>query len=78
MATASKMRGGNVFTRPFVRAWQFLQGVWYELKRVVWPSRDETTAFTAVVLIAVLVVAFYMGALDFLLTLITHQVLHLF
>ncbi|HXC49914.1 MAG TPA: preprotein translocase subunit SecE [Candidatus Limnocylindrales bacterium] len=41
-----------------------------ELKRVYWPSRKETQAFTWVVLIVVLVVSAYLGAIDYMLSLV--------
>jgi preprotein translocase subunit SecE len=41
-----------------------------ELKRVYWPSRKETQAFTWVVLIVVLIVSGYLGAIDYMLSLV--------
>ena len=61
---ATSPSAGSRLTRPFVRLWQFLHGVWHELQRVVWPSKEETWTFTVVVIIAVLTVALYMGILD--------------
>jgi preprotein translocase subunit SecE len=43
---------------------QFLKEVRFELKRVTWPSRKETIAGTAVVLIIVLIVASFLGIVD--------------
>lgn len=40
-----------------------------ELKRVYWPSRKETTAFTWVVLIVVAFVSLYLGVVDYLISL---------
>ncbi len=62
---------GERLVRPFVKLVQFLQSVGHELQRVVWPSKDETYAFTVVVMVAVLVVAAYMGLLDFIMTVIS-------
>ncbi|MFQ5478546.1 MAG: preprotein translocase subunit SecE [Candidatus Binatia bacterium] len=47
----------------------FLNEVTTELKKVVWPSRQETTAFTGVVLVVVTFVAVYLGLVDYLLSL---------
>ncbi len=47
------------------RSVTFLQEVWAELKKVHWPSRTETYAATAVVLIVVAIVGLYLGAVDF-------------
>lgn len=48
---------------PFRSFIQFLTEAWFELKRVVWPTREEAQSFTAVVLIAVFIVAVWVGAL---------------
>lgn len=39
-----------------------------ELTKVVWPTRKETFAMTATVLIICLVIGIYLGGIDFLLT----------
>ncbi len=44
---------------------QFLREVKNELKKVKWPTRKELMASTAVVILLVLVVAFYLGLVDF-------------
>jgi preprotein translocase subunit SecE len=40
-----------------------------ELKRVYWPSRKETIAFTWVVLVVVAFVSMYLGVVDYLISL---------
>ena len=55
-------------TRPFTNTWSFLREVWQELHRVVWPSHEDTYTFTVVVLIAILIVAAWVGTLDMILT----------
>ncbi len=40
-----------------------------ELKRVYWPSRKETTAFTWVVLVVVAFVSLYLGVVDYVISL---------
>lgn len=40
-----------------------------ELKRVYWPSRKETIAFTWVVMIVVAFVSLYLGAVDYFISL---------
>lgn len=50
--------------RPFVNTWRFLKDVYSELQRVVWPSHEETYSFTVVVIIAVVIVAIWVGVLD--------------
>ncbi|HEY3396741.1 MAG TPA: preprotein translocase subunit SecE [Armatimonadota bacterium] len=71
--TAQPGFGARV-SRPFVSLYQFLQGVKYELQRVVWPSKEETYAFTVVVVIAVVAVAIYMGSIDFIMTAVTRAI----
>ncbi len=44
---------------------QFLREVRQELKKVAWPTRDETATFTVVVLVVTAVVTAYTFALDF-------------
>ncbi len=46
------------------RSLQFFREVRIELKKVTWPSRKETIASTSVVLITVILVAFYLGIVD--------------
>jgi preprotein translocase subunit SecE len=43
---------------------QFFREVRVELKKVTWPSRKETIASTSVVLITVIMVAFFLGIVD--------------
>jgi preprotein translocase subunit SecE len=43
---------------------QFLKEVKSELKRVTWPTRKETLAGTAVVIIIVFITAFFLGIVD--------------
>jgi len=50
--------------QPFINLVRFVGDVWTELQRVVWPSHEDTYAFTVVVIIAVLVVALWVGVLD--------------
>ena len=46
------------------KAKQFFREVRVELKKVTWPSRKETIASTSVVLITVVLVAFFLGMVD--------------
>lgn len=47
------------------RAAGFLGEVWTELKKVHWPSRKETYAATVVVLVITVLVAVFLGVVDF-------------
>ena len=52
----------------FTKAKVFLQESFQELNRVNWPSRQDTVKLTAVVIFLSIVVAFFLGALDFIFT----------
>ena len=43
----------------------FLGEVWAELKKVHWPTRKETYAATLVVLVITVLVAVFLGVVDF-------------
>lgn len=53
----------------------FLKEVQDELKKVVWPTRDEIVRLTFVVIIISLIVGFFLGGIDFLLTKITQIII---
>ena len=61
----SKFEGGK----------QFLREVKTELKKVTWPSRRDTLAGTAVVLVTVLILGFFLGIADSLLSYIIKALL---
>lgn len=46
---------------------QYLREVVYEMRKVVWPSRKETVASTAVVLAIVIICGVFLGVVDFIL-----------
>jgi preprotein translocase subunit SecE len=46
----------------------FLKEVRDELKKVVWPTRDEVIRLTGVVIIISVVVGIFLGGTDFILT----------
>ncbi|MEK7129756.1 MAG: preprotein translocase subunit SecE [Patescibacteria group bacterium] len=50
---------------------QFVREVITELKRVTWPTRDETVKLTAVVIAISLIVAVFIGGLGAILVKIT-------
>jgi len=50
------------------RTTQFLKDVRIELKKVIWPSKDEVTNYTAVVLVTVAVVSTFLLVIDYILT----------
>ena len=46
----------------------FLTDVRVELKKVSWPSRQDTISSTGVVLVVVFIISFYLGMIDVLLS----------
>ncbi len=48
----------------FEEAKQFLREVKTELKKVTWPSRRDALAGTGVVLVAVFIIALFLGIVD--------------
>ncbi|MDA8141030.1 MAG: preprotein translocase subunit SecE [Desulfobacteraceae bacterium] len=54
---------------------QFLREVKIELKKVTWPSRKQTMGSTLVVIVLVMVIAFFLGIVDFSLSKLIQAVL---
>lgn len=50
----------------FNRVIKFLKEVYSEMKKVSWPSREETIKYTLIVIGVSLVLAAFLGSLDFL------------
>ncbi len=48
---------------------QFFQDSYAELKKVIWPSREEVTASTKVVIVSIIMFAVVLGVVDYLLLL---------
>jgi len=60
----------------WTKATQFLREVKIELKKVAWPSKKETMASTAVVIILVVIVSAFLGLVDVGLSSLIRFVLH--
>ena len=54
----------------------FLKEVQAEFKKVTWPTRKETISSTYLVLVMVIIVAFFLGAVDYLLSWIVKGILN--
>jgi preprotein translocase subunit SecE len=61
--------------QPVTRSREFLEESWAELKKVHWPSRKETYAATAVVLVVVIIVALFLGTVDYALSNVIQAIL---
>jgi preprotein translocase subunit SecE len=51
--------------------WQFVQGSRVELRKVVWPTRQETLQTTLVVMVAILAMGIFFWILDWILGAVT-------
>jgi len=56
--------GEQVKTRGAARVVAFLRACWAELQRVQWPNRRQLTQLTAIVLVFIVIVGFYLWVLD--------------
>jgi len=54
--------------------WEFLQGSRVEMRKVVWPTKQETIQTTLTVFVFVLVLGIFFWLLDFLLLYITTSI----
>ncbi len=52
----------------FKKTRAFLSDVRVELKKVNWPSRQDTLNSTGVVLVVVFIISFYLGFIDIILS----------
>lgn len=50
------------------RIFDFLSSVRVELEKVTWPTPELTIRLTVVVILVTIIVAFFLGGIDFLLT----------
>ena len=62
------MSARELISQPITRFREFLEECWSELRKVHFPTRKETQAATIVVIVGVIIVALYLGLVDFLLT----------
>ena len=58
-ATRGAARGGGAFWRP-----RFVIDIISELRKVVWPTREETVYLTIVVVVVTLILGAVLGAID--------------
>lgn len=64
VANAVKPSGKKFQIGFLSKSGQFLREVKMELKKVTWPSRKETVASTAVVIVLVIIVSAFLGLVD--------------
>jgi preprotein translocase subunit SecE len=61
--------------QPVSRSREFLEECWAEVKKVHFPSRKETQAATLAVILGVVIVALYLGAVDLVISWLIRRVL---
>jgi preprotein translocase subunit SecE len=66
---------GTDWKQPIVRSRTFLEECWAELRKVHWPTREETRAATIAVIIGVIIVGAYLGLIDAVLSFVFTRVL---
>lgn len=54
----------NTFREKIRQAFAFVRDAKDELKKVTWPTRDEVTSFTIVVVIAILAISLFLWTVD--------------
>jgi preprotein translocase subunit SecE len=59
---------GNFITRPLHRLSNYLHDVRSEVRKVIWPTREETGQLTRLVLIATIISAIILGVISLLFT----------
>ena len=64
LVTCALAVGLAFWTAPGRAAWVFVKEARLELRKVVWPTRKETTQSTLVVIALVLAAAFFLWAVD--------------
>jgi preprotein translocase subunit SecE len=60
--TAKKSRGPS--RNPFVFVWTYLQQVYAELRKVIWPNRKQMISYTTVVLVFLAFMVALIGVVD--------------
>jgi preprotein translocase subunit SecE len=55
------------------RARNFLMETWSELKKTTWPTKQEATRLTSVVIGVIVVLGIYMGLLDSILSFLVNR-----
>lgn len=62
--TTSAEPTGNVVTRPLGAVVEYFEGVQSEIKKVTWPTRDDTRRLTVIVLVTTLIASLVLGLIS--------------
>ena len=57
------------------RGMTFLSEAWAEMKKAHWPSRKETYAATLIVLVVTVIIAVFLGVVDFAISHVVQAIL---
>ena len=58
----------NVLQRIFRPLTDYVRGTRAELRKVVWPTREEAINLTTIVIVTILAMSLFFGAVDYVLT----------
>jgi preprotein translocase subunit SecE len=76
-AVPTRRASGSKLKNKYIeQALQFLREVRVELKKVTWPSRKQTIGSTVVVIVLVMILSFFLGAVDIGLSSLVGVILH--
>ena len=75
MATRRQAEPQRPAAAPPPARFQFIREVISELKKVVWPTREEATRLTVMVIVVAAVVGILLGAIDIGFSLLVRKVL---
>jgi preprotein translocase subunit SecE len=75
-APSQKAAAGKSKNKYLEQSLQFLREVRVELKKVTWPSRKQTIGSTVVVIVLVMIISFFLGAVDIGLSSLVGVILH--
>ena len=67
---SSAAPSGAAATTVAAKQSNYLQEMWIELKKTTWPTREEAIRLTMLVLVVIVTLGIYMGALDVILSFI--------
>ncbi len=71
---ATQEKGASVSTPSrWSRVRQFFRDSWLELRKVIWPTREEVIKMTALVVVVVTIVGIFMYGWDQVLAVITNR-----
>jgi preprotein translocase subunit SecE len=71
---ATQEKGAGVSTPSrWSRVKQFFRDSWLELRKVIWPTREEVIKMTALVVVVVVIVGIFMYGWDQILAVITNK-----